>query len=156
MVLEGNQKFVWYDRSFCIFTFLCLITSYSLITKKVRKVKAASQIKTSQRNDVLLALQGGIVAFLMISLDLGFTIIPIITENKWWLLVSSILYVVAIGSHPMVYLIVNVTIRKRMFSLIHCNSQDALMVGNPVSLSASNLERSGITGGGNRVYPEVD
>lgn len=128
--LAGNAVFVWYDRSSNLFTFFCLVVSYTLIFKKVRETRnaahpslASSSSQTDHvkaKADVRLALQSALVAGLMITFGLGFTIIPLLTSNKWCNLLSSILYIAAIGVHPFVYIGFNKQIRRQASELLRC------------------------------------
>lgn len=128
MTLDGNTIFVWYDRMMNSLTFGCLVCFYGLIFSKVRKTMntvhpistSTSEARRSQRIEVHLALQSGLVAGLMIVFGLGFTIIPLITENKWWHLMSSVLYIGAVGVHPFVYIACNQQIRKQTGRILKC------------------------------------
>ena len=61
-----------------------------------------------------LAFQFGIIATILVIFGIGFMTLPRISQNRWLLLTTTLLYIVTSGNNPFVYLWFNSAIRNHV------------------------------------------
>lgn len=127
--MDTNAPYVWYDRSVTTVTFVSGGFIYAMIFLRIRSAKmnlvhttAASQLaeQRRERTNKRLAIQSAAIFGLMFLAGLGFTIIPLLTSDKWWALMSAVILICAFGVQPVIYLIFNKPIQQKIMELLPC------------------------------------
>lgn len=148
--MSPYAPYVWYDRTVTTTTFVSGAIIYVSIFLRIRKARAvgfhsSSSIQTAdQRRDQMnkrLAIQSALVFGMMFLAGLGFTCIPLFTDNKWFSMVSALLMINAYGVQPIIYLSFNGSIRTKIRQFFPCFKNTSIsdnVVTHPLAGTTSN------------------